>query len=61
MTQCPDIYQELVERRSDLRITVVEQELFVARIASQTLDEKNARLDWRRCQEKEELYSKAQV
>lgn len=61
MTQCPDIYQELVERRSDLRITVVGQELFVARIASQTLDEKKDRLDWRRCQEKEELYSKAQV
>ena len=59
--QCPAIYQELVERRSDLRITVVGRDLFVVRIASQMLDEEKDRLDWRRCQDKEELYSIAQV
>ena len=61
ITQCPAIYQELVERRSDLRITVVGREVFVVRIASQILDEKKDRLDWRRCQDKDELYSIAQV
>lgn len=61
ISRCPAIYQELVERRSDLRITVVGCEVFGARIASQTLDEQKDRLDWRRCQDKEELYSKAQV
>lgn len=61
ISRCPAIYQELVERRSDLRITVVGCEVFGARIASQTLDEQKDRLDWRRCQDKEELYSKAQI
>ena len=61
IAQCPAIFQELVERKSDLRITVVGGEVFVARIASQTLDEQKDRLDWRRCQDKEELYSEAQV
>ena len=61
ISQCPAIYQELVERRSDLRITVVGHAVFVARIASQILDEKKDRLDWRRCQDKGELYSEAQV
>ena len=50
-----------MERKSDLRITVVGREVFVARIASQILDEQKDRLDWRRCQDKEELYSEAQV
>lgn len=59
--KCPAIFQELVERRSDLRITVVGREVFAVRITSQILDEKKDRLDWRRCQEKEELYSKAEV
>lgn len=61
VTRCPAIYQELVERKSDLRITVVGRAVFVARIASQMLDEKKDRLDWRRCQDKDELYSVAQV
>lgn len=61
VTRCPAIYQELVERKSDLRITVVGRAVFVARIASQILDEKKDRLDWRRCQDKDELYSVAQV
>ena len=61
ITQCPAIYQELVERKSDLRIMVVGRAVFVARISSQMLDEKKDRLDWRRCQDKDELYSKAQV
>lgn len=61
IAQCPAIFQELVERKSDLRITVVGREMFVARIASQILDEQKDRLDWRRCQDKEELYSEAQV
>ena len=61
ITQCPAIYQELVERESDLRITVIGREVFVARIASQILNEKKDRLDWRRCQDKNELYSKVQV
>ena len=61
IAQCPAIYQELVERRSDLRITVVGRAVFVARIASQMLEEKKDRLDWRRCQDKQELYSEAQV
>ena len=37
MAQCPAIYQELVERRSDLRITVVGRAVFPVRISSQTL------------------------
>ena len=61
MVQCPAIYQELVERRSDLRITIVGRKVFAVRISSQTLDEEKDRLDWRRCQEKDELYSEAQV
>jgi len=61
MVQCPAIYQELVERRSDLRITVVGRKVFAVRISSQTLDEEKDRLDWRRCQEKDELYSEAQI
>ena len=61
ITQCPAIYQELIERESDLRITVIGREVFVVRIASQILDEKKDRLDWRRCQDKDELYSKVQV
>lgn len=61
IAQSPAIYQELVERRSDLRITVVGCEVFVARIASQILKREKDRLDWRRCQDKEELYSKVQV
>lgn len=61
ITRCPAIYQELVERKSDLRITVVGRAVFVARIASQILDKKKDRLDWRRCQDKDELYSIAQV
>lgn len=61
ITRCPAIYQELVERKSDLRIIVVGRAVFVARIASQILDEKKDRLDWRRCQDKDELYSVAQV
>ena len=61
ITRCPAIYQELVERKSDLRITVVGRAVFVTRIASQILDEEKDRLDWRRCQEKDELYSVAQV
>ena len=61
IAQSPAIYQELVERRSDLRITVVGCEVFVARIASQILEREKDRLDWRRCQDKEELYSEVQV
>lgn len=61
IVKCPAIYQELVERRSDLRITIVGQEVFAARIASQQLHEQRDRLDWRRCQYQEELYSEAQV
>ena len=61
ITRCPAIYQELVERKSDLRITVVGRAVFVARIASQILDERKDRLDWRRCQDRDELYSVAQV
>jgi len=61
IVKCPAIYQELVERRSDLRIAIVGQEVFVARIASQQLHEQRDRLDWRRCQYQEELYSEAQI
>ncbi|XP_073252135.1 uncharacterized protein [Porites lutea] len=61
IAQSPAIYQELVERRSDLRITVVGCEVFVARIASQILEREKDRLDWRRCQDKEELYSEVQI
>lgn len=61
ITKCPAIYQELVERRSDLRITVVGDKVFPVRIDSQTLDDERDRLDWRRCQEKEHLYTKVQV
>ena len=61
IAKCPAIYQELVERRSDLRITVVDRKVFVARIASQMFDNEKDRLDWRRRQDQEGLYSKAQV
>ena len=61
IAKCPAIYQELVERRSDLRITVVGREVFVARIASQMFDNERDRLDWRRHQDQKGLYSKAQV
>ena len=61
IVHCPSIYQELVERRSDLRITVVGNKVFAVRIASQILDEHEDRLDWRRRQDKKELYSEAQV
>ena len=61
ITQCPAIYQELVERRSDLRITVVGRKVFPVRIASQILEEQKDRLDWRRCQSRNELYSVAEV
>jgi len=61
MAQCPAIYQELVERRSDLRITVVGRAVFPVRISSQTLPEQKDRLDWRRNQDKDELFTKAQI
>lgn len=61
IAQSPAIYQELVERRSDLRITVVGREVFVARIASQILEREKDRLDWRRCQDNDKLYSEVQV
>ena len=59
--QCPAIYQELVQRRSDLRITIVGCEVFAVRIASQKLEREKDRLDWRRCQDNNDLYSKAEV
>jgi len=61
MAQCPAIYQELVERKSDLRITVVGRAVFPVRISSQSLAEKRDRLDWRRHQDKDELFSEAQI
>ena len=61
IAQCPAIYQKLVERRSDLRITVVGREVFPVRIATQTLGEAKDRLDWRRQQDKNEIFSEAQV
>ena len=61
IAQCPAIYQQLVERRSDLRITVVGRAVFPVRIATQTLDEAKDRLDWRRQQDKDEIFSEAQV
>jgi glutathione synthase/RimK-type ligase-like ATP-grasp enzyme len=44
----PAIYQELIEKRSDVRVTYVGGRLFVAEIDSQTDDA--AKLDWRRTQ-----------
>ena len=61
IAQCPAIYQQLVERRSDLRITVVGQAVFPVCIATQTLGEAKDRLDWRRQQDKYEIFSEAQV
>ncbi|XP_067042419.1 uncharacterized protein [Acropora muricata] len=61
IAQCPAIYQELVERKSDLRITVVGREVFVVRIASQTLEEEKDRLDWRRKQDKYDIFSQAEI
>ena len=62
IAHAPAIFQELVERKSDLRITVVGRQLFVVRIASQTLDDDEGRLDWRRCQfGNEHIYSEVQV
>lgn len=61
IAQCPSIFQELVERRSDLRITVVGKKVFPVRIASQRLEEQNDRLDWRRSQDRSDLFSEAQL
>ena len=61
IVQCPAIYQQLVERRSDLRITVVGRAVFPVRIATQTLGEAKDRLDWRRQQDKDEIFSEAKV
>ncbi len=44
----PAIYQELIEKRSDVRVTYVGGRLFIVEIDSQTDDA--AKLDWRRTQ-----------
>lgn len=44
----PAIYQRLVEKRCDVRVTIVGRELFVAEIDSQT--DECAAVDWRRTQ-----------
>ena len=60
VTRRPAIYQELVERKSNLRITVVGRKAFPVRIASQIVEDQKDRLDWRRCQGRNELYSVAE-
>ena len=61
ITRCPAIYQELVERKSDLRITVVGSKVFAARIASQKFEDEEDRLDWRRNQDDAGLLTVAEV
>ena len=61
ITKCPAIFQELVERKADLRITVVGREVFAVRIDSQAIEEDVGRLDWRRHQDRNELFSETQV
>lgn len=43
---CPSIYQPLIDKRSDVRITVVGNQMFGAEISSQT--DPQAAVDWRR-------------
>lgn len=43
---CPAIYQELVDKACDVRVTVVGDRLFVAEIDSQS--DRDAMVDWRR-------------
>jgi len=45
LSACPAIYQRLVEKSYDLRVTVVGDEVFACRIDSQR--HKAARVDWR--------------
>ena len=61
ITRCPAIYQELVERKSDLRITVVGSKVFAVRIASQKFKDEEDRLDWRRNQDDAGLLTVAEV
>ena len=61
ITRCPAIYQELVERKSDSRITVVGSKAFAARIASQKFEDEKDRLDWRRNQDDAGLLTVAEV
>jgi len=42
---CPAIYQELIDKACDVRVTVVGEEMFVAEIDSQT--DPAAMIDWR--------------
>ena len=45
LSACPAIYQRLVEKRHDLRVTVVGDEVFPCQIDSQALEV--SRVDWR--------------
>ena len=45
LSACPAIYQRLVEKQYEVRVTVVGDEVFACRIDSQALD--LARIDWR--------------
>ena len=45
LSACPAIYQRLVEKQYEVRVTVVGDEVFACRIDSQALD--IARIDWR--------------
>lgn len=47
---CPSIYQELIPKSSDIRVTIVGTEVFAVRIHSQ--DDDDAKIDWRRTKRK---------
>jgi glutathione synthase/RimK-type ligase-like ATP-grasp enzyme len=54
-TLTPAIYQEYIEKEYELRVTVVEDEIFAASVDSQSFNE--AQIDWRRKKMKFEKYN----
>lgn len=54
-TLTPAIYQEYIEKEYELRVTVVENEIFAASVDSQSFNE--AQIDWRRKKMKFEKYN----
>ena len=50
----PGIFQELIEKEYELRVTVVGQKVFAVRINSQSHD--STRIDWRRSQMRDGMY-----
>lgn len=56
---CPCLFQQYVEKKTELRVTVVEDEVFAAEIHSQTAN--RTRVDWRRYDLKHTPHAAAQL